>query len=72
MNQVSLLLLEACKKITTDAAADVEEVKRVISLGADPNFFSASDGAFPLFIACENGCLTLAKVLIDHGASVNQ
>jgi len=49
----------------------IEEVKKLISNGADLNW-SDSNGRTPLLIAAKEGTVTVLKLLVEAGANVNQ
>jgi uncharacterized protein len=49
---------------------DVEQVKVLLRLGADPNYHEDS-GYSPLLLAIEQGHVELAEILLANGADVN-
>lgn len=57
-----------------DAAArgDVEKVKSMLDKGTTVNVFRDGEGSTPLILACNNGHLAVAKLLLDKGAAINQ
>lgn len=48
---------------------DLEEMRRLLAAGADPN---AADDLPPLHAACYAGQLAAARLLVEHGASLTQ
>ena len=53
---------------------NVEEVRRCLAEGADPNFKYLPDkhGYSPLHMACDRGQHTIARVLVESGAEVDR
>jgi hypothetical protein len=53
-------------------AGDVNEVKRLLVQGADPNFETGPKCATPILIAAHRGYTDVVRILISTGANINK
>lgn len=50
---------------------NIDNVRRLLDDGADPNYLVASDGDTPLRLAAQGGHIEIIKLLLEKGAQVN-
>ena len=68
--QLGELLLQAMQSGTRQGR--IPEVRRLLRLGADPEYKPHKKALSPLDIVVQNGMLTLAKVFRQHGVKFNK
>jgi hypothetical protein len=61
----------ADKLCNASARGDLERVRVLLSEGADTEATTDSSGSTPLLLACSNGHLRVAELLIEYGADVH-